>query len=491
MAHIRKPSGLVPEAPQTETLYANRVRVYPMAVHGRMRQIKWVVLGACLGVYYLLPWLRWNRGADVPNQAVLLDLFHRRFYLFGIELWPQEVTYLAGMMIVGAVTLFFVTSIAGRVWCGYTCPQTVWTDLFMLIERWIEGDRNARMKRDAAPMTFDTAWRKVVKHAAWIGIAFWTGGAWIMYFVDAPTVTHDFWTGQASSAVYSFIFLFSLTTYVLAGWAREQVCTYMCPWPRFQSSMMDEHSFTVTYQAQRGEPRQSGRHAVQNGGFGDCIDCSACVSACPTGIDIRDGIQLECIDCGLCMDACNHVMEKVGRKPWLIAWDTLARQAAKRQGRSLPVKLLRPRSLIYITALTAALVTMGTALATRSPLSISIQRDRAPLYVTLPSGEIRNGYTLHVSNMSRLSGAFTLHLADLPGARIAVAETNVAPAKEVMLQVDPDQVASFRVLVSGVPLRLEHGSQPVRFELRNDKTAFATSYNSVFMGPDNPKPEAR
>ena len=232
----------------------------------------------------------------------------------------------------GAVALFLVTSLFGRVWCGYTCPQTVWTDLFMWVERLIEGDRNERMKRDAGAADFrQRSGARRLKHAVWLGIAFWTGGAWIMYYVDAPTVTVEFWTGTASTEVYFFTFLFTATTYLLAGWAREQVCTYMCPWPRFQSAMLDEQSFTVTYQGWRGEPRVRGKRH-DGAPAGDCIDCGACVTACPTGIDIRDGIQLECINCGLCIDACNHVMERTGRPEWLITWDTLADQAAKAAG---------------------------------------------------------------------------------------------------------------------------------------------------------------
>jgi hypothetical protein len=201
-----------------EHLYANRVRVYPKSVHGPVRRIKWAILIACLTIYYLLPWLRWHRGVNQPDQAVLLSIWHERFYFFNLEFWPQDIYYLTGLLIMGAVGLFLVTSLAGRVWCGYTCPQTVWTDLFMGIERLIEGDRNDRMKRDAAPISLDTIWRKTLKHVAWLGIAFWTGGAWIMYYVDAPTVTVEFWTGTASKEVYFFTFLFTATTYALAGW---------------------------------------------------------------------------------------------------------------------------------------------------------------------------------------------------------------------------------------------------------------------------------
>src|SRR6185312_16856109 len=247
-------------------------------------------------------------------------------------------------------------------------------------------DRNERMKRDAQPLSLGKAWRKTLKHAVWLGIAFWTGGAWIMYYVDAPTVTVEFWTGTASSEVYFFAFLFTATTYLLAGWAREQVCTYMCPWPRFQSAMLDEQSLTVTYQAWRGEPRTRGKRGAGAGGArigGDCVDCGACVTACPTGIDIRDGIQLECINCGLCIDACNHVMERTGRPGWLITWDTLADQAVKAAGTHVPFRILRPRTIIYLSALGLAATVMIVALALRPGLGLSVQHDRAPLFVTL------------------------------------------------------------------------------------------------------------
>ena len=300
MSHIERQRQLQQEE-AGEHLFANRVRVYPKSVTGPVRRFKWAVLIGCLGLYYLLPWLRWERGVKQPNQAVLLDISRERFYFFNLEFWPQDIYYLTGLLIMGAVALFLVTSLAGRVWCGYTCPQTVWTDLFMWVERLIEGDRNERMKRDAAPLTLNSAARKAAKHILWLGIAFWTGGAWIMYYVDAPTVTVQFWTGVASTEVYFFTFLFTATTYLLAGWAREQVCTYMCPWPRFQSAMLDEHSLTVTYQGWRGEPRTRGKRAANAVPAGDCVDCGACVTVCPTGIDIRDGIQLECINCGLCI----------------------------------------------------------------------------------------------------------------------------------------------------------------------------------------------
>src|SRR5690606_3240611 len=295
--------------------------------------IKWAVLTFCLVIYYGLPWLRWDRGPGAPDQALLLDMSGPRGYFFNIEIWPQEVYYITGLLIVGALALFLATALFGRVWCGYACPQTVWTDLFMLVERWIEGDRNARMRLDRQPTSAAKVLRKSAKHAVWLLIAAATGGAWIMYFQDAPTVVREIFTGSASGATYFFFGLFTLTTYGLAGWAREQVCTYMCPWPRLQAAMQDEHSLIVTYQGWRGETRGKHKAGQSWEGRGDCIDCGACFHVCPTGIDIRNGPQLECIGCGLCIDACDDVMGKVGRPLRLIDFvslENLQNRAAKR-----------------------------------------------------------------------------------------------------------------------------------------------------------------
>jgi cytochrome c oxidase accessory protein FixG len=379
--------------------------------------------------------------------------------------------------------LFLVTSLAGRVWCGYTCPQTVWTDLFMWVERWVEGDRNERMQRDAAPLDSDTVWKKFLKHTAWLAIAFWTGGAWIMYFVDAPTVTVEFWTGHASAPVYFFTWLFTFTTYGLAGWAREQVCTYMCPWPRFQSAMLDDQSFTVTYQTWRGEPRMRGKRHENDTPAGDCVDCGACVTACPTGIDIRDGIQLECINCGLCMDACNHVMARTGRPKGLITWDNLARQSAKKTGRHEAIRLLRPRTIIYVSALLIASAALTTALLTRSTLGLSVQRDRAPLFVPLADGSLRNGYTLKVVNKSQVNRAFDLTVVGVPGVGIAIADAGPNPEPSLRVLATADQVESLRVMVTGRPTSLADGSQPLDFVLRDTTTGAQTVYHSSFMGP--------
>jgi cytochrome c oxidase accessory protein FixG len=468
-----------------EPLYASRVRVYPRKVKGRWRTVKWGLLAACLSVYYLAAWLRWDRGPGAPDQALLIDMVGRRGWFFDLEIWPQEVYYITGLLILAAVGLFLATSLFGRVWCGYACPQTVWTDLFMLVERWVEGDRNARIRRDKGPTTATKVGLKVAKHAAWLLIAFATGGAWIWYFNDAPTVTRAFFTGEAGAGVYFFVGLFTATTYTLAGWAREQVCTYMCPWPRFQAAMVDEHSFIVGYRAWRGEPRGAKRKTESWEGRGDCIDCKACVQVCPTGIDIRNGPQLQCISCGLCVDACNEMMDRVDRPRGLIAWTTLAADAAAARGEKPVWRLLRPRTLIYAAVLAVVACVMVVALALRATVEANVLRDRSPQFVTLSDGSIRNGYTVKILNKTRETAAYRIRFEGLPDATTTLLDGQPASGA-IAVTVGPDQVGTFVVHVRVARTALAEPFATVNFSILGADDRVVARKSTVFVGPRQP-----
>jgi cytochrome c oxidase accessory protein FixG len=438
-----------PPAPGDEpVLYVRRKQIYPQLAHGRVRAIKWLALIATLAIYYVLPWLRWDRGDGAPDQAVLADFAGGRFYVFALEIWPQEVYYITGLLIIAALGLFMVTALFGRVWCGFACPQTVWTDLFLVVERFFEGDRNARMRLDKAPMSFKKAWRKTAKHAVWIAIAFATGGAFIQYWHDAPTLARDFFVGRADLSAYVFAALLTGTTYALAGTMREQVCTYLCPWPRIQAAMIDKDTLAVTYRSDRGDPRGAHKKGDTWEGRGDCIDCRQCVVVCPMGIDIRQGPQLECIQCGLCIDACDAVMKKVGRPTGLIAYDTdenVVRRWAKLK--PSPFRPLRPRILVYGAVIVAAGALMLFGLATRANLEIDVLKDRTVPFVQLSTGEVRNAYTLKLVNKLHAARMLELHVEGVPGARVEViGEGEAAPA--ATLHAEAGGVDRFRLLVT-------------------------------------------
>ena len=380
-------------------LYKKRQPIYPKAAHGVFRRAKWAILIVLLAIYYVVPWIRWDRGAGRPDQAVLVDFAGRRFYFGPLELWPQEIYYITGLLVLSALALFLFTALFGRVWCGYACPQTVWTDLYLLVERRIEGDRNAQLKLAKAPWTFGKVRKKTIKHALWLLIAAATGGAWVFYFADAPALFRDIFTGAASTTTYIFIALLTFTTYSLAGTMREQVCTYMCPWPRIQAAMIDEHSLQVTYRGDRGEPRGPHKKGASWEGRGDCVDCTQCVAVCPMGIDIRQGSQLECINCALCVDACDEVMERVGRPKGLIAYyNEIDRPAAKQTG-LVAVPFVRPRTILYACLIAVIGSAMLYGLITRPTIALDIIRDRNPTFVRLADGSVRNGYAIKVLNM--------------------------------------------------------------------------------------------
>ena len=469
---------------QTPGLYKPRTPIYPKLVHGRWRTIKWALLILTLGIYYVTPWIRWERPGSLPDQAVLVDFAGRRFYFFFVQLWPQEVHFITGLLVIAALALFLVTALFGRLWCGYACPQTVWTDLYIHVERLFEGDRNARMKLDAAPWSFDKAWRKIGKHAVWLGVAFGTGGAWIFYFHDAPTLIRTFWIGQAPATAYIFCALLTATTYVFAGTMREQVCIYMCPWPRIQGAMLDQHSLQVTYLRDRGEPRGAHKKGATWEGRGDCVDCNQCVTACPMGIDIRDGAQLECINCALCIDACDEIMLRVGRPIGLIAYDTDAALAAREEGRPPAYKLVRGRTLYYAAALVLVSGLTLWGLTHRNLIDLHVLRDRNPMFVTLHDGAIRNGYTLKIANRTFHSRPMEIRF---DGPASVQLKTSGAPAATQVLRVlvPANEVRAIRVFVTAPRAALTQANIPARFEVRagDVEAAAATTFLSGAANP--------
>ena len=466
-------------------LYLTRIKVYPRATKGLWRRVKWSALVLLLGVYYLVPWLRWDRGPDAPSQAILIDLDGRRGWFFDVVIWPQEIYFVTGFLILAAFGLFFATPLFGRVWCGFACPQTVWTDLFMLVERVIEGDRNERMRLDRAPLSAGKITRKALKHSVWLAIAAATGGAWIFYYVDAPSTLVDIFRGTASLEVYFFIGLLTATTYLLAGWAREQVCTYMCPWPRFQAAMLDEQSVIVTYQKWRGEPRGKHKAGQSWDGRGDCVDCNLCVAVCPTGIDIRDGQQMECIGCGLCIDACNQTMAKVERPRSLIRWDTLANQQAKERGASgIAWKPVRPRTLLYAGLLAIVAAVMLIAFFLRTDTELTVQRDRSPNFVRLSNGDVRNSYTVKILNKSRGEQRFELLVDGLPGAALGFLAPEVEGAGNgARMVVHPDAVGTFRIFLTAPAAAAPRGAKQIEFTVRDATGKARASHDAVFVGP--------
>jgi cytochrome c oxidase accessory protein FixG len=431
-------------------LYQARKKVYPQAVHGRFRRIKWTILGITLAVYYLLPFMRWDRGPGMPSQAVLVDLPHRRFYFFFIELWPQEVYYFTGLLIIAAMTLFLMNAVAGRVWCGYMCPQTIWTDLFYAVERFVEGDRRERIMSDKRGWTFTHIRQAATKHFLWLMIAWWTGGAWVLYFADAPTLVKELATFQAPFVAYLWIGILTATTYIFAGHAREQVCIYMCPWPRIQAALTDEWALNVTYRRDRGEPRVSVKKAEllrQHGEpAGDCIDCHQCINVCPTGVDIRDGIQLGCVQCGLCIDACDTVMGEIGRPTGLIAYDTDINGQRRLAGKSPIYRLIRPRTILYATMIAIVGSIMMYALATRTTVGVNVLHERNPLYVLLSDGSVRNDYILRILNKGG-DRTFELDLSGLPPATVKVAGIPLGADGKTIVEVGQDQTREIRVSV--------------------------------------------
>ena len=480
-------SGYEPEPEDVQPLYAARKKVYPQRVSGTYRRIKWAILLVTLGIYYLLPFVRWDRGLNAPGQAVLIDFPSRRFYFFFIEIWPQEFYYITGLLILAAMALFLMNAVAGRLWCGYLCPQTVWTDLFQAIERWTEGDRREHLQRDRQPWTAERMARSGAKHFLWLMVAWWTGGAWVLYFADAPTLVHDLATFQAPVIAYAFIGLLTFTTYTLAGWMREQVCVYMCPWPRIQAALTDEYALNVTYRYDRGEPRASLKKAavLHTEGLpaGDCIDCLQCVHVCPTGVDIRGGPDLGCIQCGLCIDACDAVMKKIGRPARLIAYDTDINIKRREQGLQPLYKIIRTRTVLYAAIIGIVGMVMSYAFATRMIDAISVLHDRNPLFVHLSDGSLRNAYTLRILNKSLEKKTFAITISGLTNADIDVIGGSGFASGNPLVDVGPDQSREVRVLVTERERLPAKTSVPIRFSILPKDGGPAASAADHFFGP--------
>jgi cytochrome c oxidase accessory protein FixG len=468
--------------PEHRELYQKRVPIYPKLAHGLFRKIKWALLFILLGIYYFVPFIRWGRGPGSPDQAVLADFAGRRFYFFSIEIWPQEVYYITGLLMLAAFGLFMATALFGRVWCGYACPQTIWTDLFIAVERWVEGDRNARMKLARQPMSGAKLVKKIIKHTAWLLISLLTGGVFVLYFHDAPTVLRGFFTGHAPMSAYLFTAILTFTTYSLAGMMREQVCTFMCPWPRIQGALTDEDSFEVTYRDYRGEPRGPHKKNDSWDGRGDCIDCKLCVAVCPMGIDIRDGDQLECINCALCIDACDSVMEKIGRPKGLIAYDTGRNRKRIPKGEKPLYRLFRPRIILYGILVGGIAAIMVFGLVNRSTLELNTLRDRSPTFVRLSDGAVRNGYTLKIINKAPQARSFRVWVEGIKDIRLKAIGLK-SDGSYVLVHAEPDKVREIKLYMT-VPanvVKTLKASTPISIIVEQNTGGEHTVNQTVFL----------
>ena len=461
-------------APQPEeleqALYEVRKQIYPRAVHGWFAGWRWAMIWLTQIVFYGTAWLTWN-----GRQAVLFDLAARKFYIFGIVFWPQDFIYLTGLLIVAALSLFLFTAVGGRLWCGYACPQTVYTELFMWIERKIEGDRQARMRLDQAPLSARKLALKSAKHAVWIAVALWTGFTFVGYFTPIRELGREVMALSTGPWETFWILFYGFATYGNAGWMREQVCKYMCPYARFQSAMFDRDTMIVTYDAGRGEPRgaRSRKTDRKQAGLGDCIDCTMCVQVCPTGIDIRNGLQYECIGCAACIDACNQVMDKMGYPRRLIRYSTENALAQGWTMRQIVARVARARVLIYAAVLLTVVGALLVSLYLRAPLKIDVLRDRASLSREVEGGRIENVYRVQVMNTQEVphryvigaSGLPTVRVASDPEVEVAAATTRQVP---VRLQIDP-----------GVA---EKGSHKIAIEVHAvDDSAVAARERTIFL----------
>ncbi len=408
-------------------MYAAREEIYPRETKGRYASLRWICVWLTQLAFYGLPWLNWN-----DRQALLFDLAARKFYIFGIVLWPQDFIYLAALLIISAYLLFLATAIAGRVWCGFACPQTVYTEIFLWIERMIEGKRSARMRLDKQPASFSKIAKKTAKHMAWGGVALWTGFTFVGYFTPIHTLTQEVLNLALGPWELFWVLFYAFATYGNAGWLREQVCKYMCPYARFQSSMFDKDSLIISYDRKRGEPRgMPSKHADASAKtLGDCIDCTLCVQVCPVGIDIRDGLQYECIGCAACVDACNTVMDKVGSPRGLIRYTTDNALTNNLSIKEVRRRALRPRVLIYTGILLAIVVTFFSALGLRTPLKLDVIRDRGAMGREVEDGMIENVYRLQIMNTAEAAHRYQISVAGIESLALATPDVvDLAPTE--------------------------------------------------------------
>jgi cytochrome c oxidase accessory protein FixG len=469
-------------APQVSVIkmYAPREEIYPRETSGRYASLRWACVWITQLVFYGLPWMSWN-----GRQAVLFDLAARKFYIFGIVLWPQDFIYLAALLIICAYSLFLFTAVAGRVWCGFACPQTVYTEIFMWIERKIEGTRSARMRLDRQPASIGKVAKKTAKHAAWGAIALWTGITFVGYFTPMRTLLGEIATLGLGPWEWFWVLFYAFATYGNAGWMREQVCKYMCPYARFQSAMFDHDTLIVSYDRSRGEPRgmparnQDRADAI----LGDCIDCSMCVQVCPTGIDIRKGLQYECIGCAACVDACNSVMDKTGGARGLIRYTTDNALQHHLSPQQIRRNVLRPRVLIYSALLTVIAAVFFGSLALRTPLKLDVIRDRGAMAREMEEGMIENVYRLQVMNISEQPHRYRISVKGIDGITLASAD-------EVSLGATETRFVPVRVRV---PHGAGHaGSNKIKFELKAiGDTHFEVEEKAVFLIPRDRSHEER
>jgi cytochrome c oxidase accessory protein FixG len=403
-------------AVQLVSLYQPHKKIYAKAVTGRFNNWRWIFVWLTQIIFYGLPWLMWN-----DRQAVLFELVTRRFYIFGLVFYPQDLIYLTALLLVSAYGLFLFTAVSGRLWCGYACPQTVYTEIFMWVERKIEGDRVKRMKRDAGPWTPDRIWRAAAKQSAWILISLWTGFTFVGYFTPIHSLAGEVIAGTLGAWQIFWVLFYGFATYGFAGFMREQVCKYMCPYARFQSAMFDKDTLIITYDTERGEPRgsRSKKADPKALGLGACVDCGLCVQVCPTGIDIRKGLQYECIGCAACIDVCDEVMVKMNYPKGLVRYDTengLEQHLTRSQE---IMRIFRPRVIVYSVVMVLICVAVGVSIAMRSPFRVDIVRDRASLARIVGEGEVENVYRLQVMNATESQQTYRVAADGLPGLKLS------------------------------------------------------------------------